>query len=109
MPLRKYWFTLAHCRPPTLQPLLERETQVGPGARDPSVPHSPSPPLPFTEDTIQRQEVGGSNLDSLTKTGFADATQAGQRILVCSYQQMLRHGDIQIEPVQVLHKAPAHL
>ena len=49
------------------------------------------------------QEQGMSaDLDSLTQAALADLAQAAELEAVGSYQQMLRHGHVQIRSLQLL-------
>lgn len=42
-------------------------------------------------------------LDSLTEASLTDAAQSVQLEAVCSHQQVLRHGTVQINAFQLLH------
>lgn len=42
-------------------------------------------------------------LYGLTEATLADAAKPGQLEAVCSHQQVLRHGTVQITPLQLLH------
>ena len=59
-----------------------------------------SPTLAHSASRLMRTE---RYLYSLTEAALADAAKPGQLEAVCSHQQMLCHGTIQIAPLQLLH------
>ena len=46
--------------------------------------------------------MGGSYLHGVAQAAFADAAQAGQRVLVSCSQQVLSHGALQVAGLQIL-------